>query len=159
MHTQFYCALCTALTVTYTWRHAPQLHSGHPQLHSAESHSASAVTIVYQYIKVFLVRKYRVRRGSAGCGVAQQGAAWLSRVRRGLDRVRRGSDNSASACCMASPSSNLGSASQRRQWGVQEWHRRVLCIKYCMYARLMWKQIKRVAACHQTLKKKKKIII
>jgi hypothetical protein len=29
-------------------------------------------------------------------------------------RVRRGSESSASACCMAGPSSNLGSAPQRR---------------------------------------------
>ncbi len=32
----------------------------------------------------------RVRRGLVGCGVAKKGAAWLSRVRRGLVRVRRG---------------------------------------------------------------------
>jgi hypothetical protein len=36
------------------------------------------------------------------------------RVRRCTVRVRRGSDISASACCKAGPSSNLGSAPQRR---------------------------------------------
>jgi hypothetical protein len=46
-----------------------------------------------------------VRRGSAWCGVAQNGAAWLS-------MVRRGSVGSASACWKASPSSILGSALQ-----------------------------------------------
>ncbi len=40
----------------------------------------------------------RVRRGSAGCSVAQQGAAWLS-------RVRCGTLVSASAYCKAGPSS------------------------------------------------------
>ncbi len=42
-----------------------------------------------------------------GCGVAQKGAVWLR-------RVRYGSDSSAPACCTAGPSSNLGSAPQRR---------------------------------------------
>ncbi len=82
-----------------------------------------------------------MRRCSLGCGVAQQGAAWLSyrvrrgsvrvrrgsvrvrsgsvrvrrgsvRVRRGNVRVRRGSVGSASACCKAGQSSILGSAPQ-----------------------------------------------
>jgi hypothetical protein len=49
---------------------------------------------------------------------SSNGAAWL-RVRHSLGcsvalRVLRGSDSSASACCMAGPSSNLGSAPQRR---------------------------------------------
>ncbi len=35
-----------------------------------------------------------------------QGAAWLSRVRRGLVRVRRGLVGSASGCCNAVPSSS-----------------------------------------------------
>ncbi len=51
-----------------------------------------------------------MRCGSEGCGVAQKGAVWLSRVRCGSDRVRCGSDCSALACCTAGPSSNLGSA-------------------------------------------------
>ncbi len=67
-----------------------------------------------------------VRRGSVWCGVAQNGAAWLSygaawlsMVRRGSDdgaawlsMVRRGSVSSASACYKAGPSSILGSAPQ-----------------------------------------------
>ncbi len=64
----------------------------------------------------------RVSEGAAwfrGCGVAQrvrrvsEGAACL----RGCgvaQRVRRGSDSSAPACCKAGPSSNLGSAPQRK---------------------------------------------
>ncbi len=31
-------------------------------------------------------RGFKVRRGSERCGVAQQGAAWLSKVRRGSVR-------------------------------------------------------------------------
>jgi hypothetical protein len=64
------------------------------------------------------VAQTRLRRGTdLGCGVAQ------TRVRRGSDKfaswlrqgcARRGSDNSASACCKAGPSSNLGSAPQRK---------------------------------------------
>ncbi len=46
-----------------------------------------------------------VRRGSLGCSVAQKGSAWLSRVRRGSDRLRRGSDSRASSCCTAGPKS------------------------------------------------------
>ncbi len=42
--------------------------------------------------------------------MAQKGAAWLSKVRRGSVKVRRGSVGSASACCKADPSSILGSA-------------------------------------------------
>ncbi len=42
----------------------------------------------------------KVRRGTLGCGVTH--------------RVRRGTISSASACCKAGPSSNLGSAPQRR---------------------------------------------
>jgi hypothetical protein len=67
-----------------------------------------------------------VRRGSVWCGVAQygapwlsygaawlsHGAAWLSMVRCGSVMVWRGSVDSASACCRAGPSSNLGSAPQ-----------------------------------------------
>jgi hypothetical protein len=49
------------------------------------------------------------RRG-LGCGMAQ-GAAWLG---CGMARVQRGLDSSAPACCTAGPSSNLGSAPQRR---------------------------------------------
>ncbi len=53
------------------------------------------------------------------CGVAQKGAKWLK-------RVRRGSNSSASACRKAGPSSNLGSAPQKRPsterklWGKHE---------------------------------------
>jgi hypothetical protein len=75
-----------------------------------------------------------VRRGSAWCGMAQYGAAWLSMVRRGsvwcgvaqhawcgvaqygaswLVNVRRGSVGSALTCCKAGLSSILGSAPQR----------------------------------------------
>ncbi len=69
-----------------------------------------------------------------GCGMAQKGAAWLK-------RVRRGSDSSASAYCKAGPSSNLGSAPQRRcraeamrkTWTVDE----LYIYKYCIYAPLM----------------------
>jgi hypothetical protein len=57
--------------------------------------------------------KRLARRGSLGCGVAQKGAAWLRRVRRGSDRVRGGSDSSASTRFTAGPSSNLSSAPQR----------------------------------------------
>ncbi len=60
-----------------------------------------------------------VRRGSLGFGVAQQDVALLIRVRRG---------SHASDCCKAGPSSNPGSAPQRRpsterkQWGDQKWY-------------------------------------
>ncbi len=37
--------------------------------------------------------------------MAQQGAAWLSRVRHGSVRVRHGSVGSVSGCCKAAPSS------------------------------------------------------
>ncbi len=52
----------------------------------------------------------------------------LEMAHKVIVRVRHGSDSSVSACCMAGPSSNLGSAPQRRpsterkQWGEQEWH-------------------------------------
>ncbi len=89
---------------------------------------------------------------ASGCGVAHR-VRRGSRVRRGF-RVRRGSDNSASACCMAGPSSNLGSAPQRRpsterkQWGDPEWHRGLLYMYKILYV-----CNKRLAACHQTFKK------
>ncbi len=77
-----------------------------------------------------------------GCGVAQTRVSRGSvRVRRGLVRVRRGSDSSASACCMACPSSNLGSAPRGgllpsgSNEEFKSGSRRVLYIKYCMYAR------------------------
>ncbi len=80
----------------------------------------------------------RVRRGTVGCGVAQlgcgvaqQGAAWHN-------RVRRGTVSSASACCMAGPSS----ISARHPTGgplpsgsyeeIKSGTRRVLYIKYCI---------------------------
>ncbi len=61
---------------------------------------------------------FRVRCGSGqgavwlglGCGVAQIGCG-VAQIGCGVAlRVRCGSDCSASACCTAGPSSNLGSA-------------------------------------------------
>ncbi len=57
-------------------------------------------------------------------------------------RVRHSLDSSASACCKAGPSSNLGSALQRRPSipsgsndEIKSGARRVVYIKYYMYAR------------------------
>jgi hypothetical protein len=74
---------------------------------------------------------------------------WVRIVRRGSDRVWRGSDSSASACCMAGPSSNLGSAvgsavstpeealfrteAMRRSRVAVDGSRRVINKKYCIY--------------------------
>ncbi len=82
--------------------------------------------------------------------------------------MRRGSVGSASACCKAGPSSILSSAPQggspteqtsdeEMERGLSEW-RRINVLYECMYVCYkIWKiKTKRVASCHQTLKKKKK---
>ncbi len=71
-----------------------------------------------QYVIVHnRVRGGKIPGGQAyTSGVAQKGAAWLSRVRRGSLRVRRGSDSSAPACYTAGPSSNLESGTRVRYY-------------------------------------------
>jgi hypothetical protein len=75
-----------------------------------------------------------------GCGVAQKGEAWLRRVRRGSEGC--GVDQIVArriAVRTAGPSSNLGSAPQRRPSTERKAMRttRVVYIKYCMSAQLM----------------------
>jgi hypothetical protein len=77
-------------------------------------------------------------------------------------RVRSGSDSSASACCKAGPSSNFGSAPQRRPsaerklWGKQEQHSTTYRYKNIVsmpdLCEINKKECQRGTRCHQIFK-------